>query len=169
MKVVKSDENPFLNIISPKHKQICDHILRGVSHTEAYELVYPTCKKAASASATRLLKNDSVKGYLEFEKLRLQKKVNVDREWVLRELMEVIQSCKEEGIDGTGQFKERTNWTNALKTLSRILGLETKNVNIKNIDLNNFDLKFPELPESISTNKLLKEEDQEEEDGESDS
>ena len=114
--------------LSDRHKAFADEYLaNGLNGTQAYLSVYKSVKKekTAEAAASRLLSNVKVKAYIAEKQKENQKKVDINQEWVLREYMELITSAKEEGMDGAGTLKDRTNWAKALAQLSKLLGLDS--------------------------------------------
>lgn len=113
--------------LSERHKAfVNEYLINGRNGTKAYMSVYKsvTSEDSAKANASRLLTKDNVKEYLEKEQEKLQKKTDINKEFILGEYMELLDSCKVEGIDGYGTIKDRTNWAKALSQLTKMLGLD---------------------------------------------
>jgi len=114
-------------ITNKKHKAFADEYLaNGMNGTQAYLSIYKSVKKedTAAVNASKLLRNTKVKAYIKAEQDKTSAKLNIDKEYILREYMALISSCKEEGIDGEGTLKDRTNWAKGLAQLTKMLGLD---------------------------------------------
>lgn len=113
--------------LNERHKAFCDeYLVNGQNATKAYLAVYKSVKseRTAEAAASRLLSNVKVKDYIATQLQKTAKKYDIDREFILKEYMELLDSCKVEGIDGAGTIKDRTNWAKAIGQLSKFLGLD---------------------------------------------
>jgi phage terminase small subunit len=113
--------------ISEKHKSFCDeYINNGFNGTKAYLAVYKSVKSedAARTNASKLLAKANIKAYVEQKQKELRQKAEIDRDYILEEYKQLLESCKIEGLDGEGTIKDRTNWSRALAQLSKLLGLD---------------------------------------------
>jgi phage terminase small subunit len=109
-----------------KQKQFCDiYLTNGFNGTDAYLKVYPSANpESARRQASKLLTKIDVKAYLKEKQQELSKKSKIDREYILNEYAQLLESCKAEGLDGAGTIKDRTNWNTALKNIAKLLGLD---------------------------------------------
>jgi phage terminase small subunit len=113
--------------INPRHKAFADeYLVNGMNATQAYLSVYRSVKKEETArvNGSKLLTNANIQTYIAERQKENQKKIEIDQEWILREYMELLKSCKDEGLDGVGTIKDRTNWAKSLAQLTKMLGLD---------------------------------------------
>lgn len=81
--------------LSAKHKAFCDEYLaNGMNATQAYKSVYKVTDKVAGASAPRLLENARVKEYLQEERQKIAKQLNITKEEILLDLKEIVDRNK---------------------------------------------------------------------------
>ena len=81
--------------LSAKHKAFCDEYLaNGMNATQAYKSVYKVTDKVAGASAPRLLENARVKEYLQEERQKIAKQLNITKEELLLDLKEIVDRNK---------------------------------------------------------------------------
>ncbi len=116
-----------MNELTIKQQLFCDeYLINGFNGTKAYLSVYKNVKNenTAAVNASNLLRNPNISRYLEESKMIVAKKFNIDRDFIIKEYLEVLQSCKKEGNDGVGTIKDRANWTKALSGLSKLCGLD---------------------------------------------
>ena len=106
--------------LSVKHKAFCDQYLsNGLNATQAYKSVYKTNDKVSEASASRLLLNVKVKEYIQKEQNKTSQKLEITREFLIKEYLELIQSAKTDE-----NFIDRGNWNKSLAQLAKLLGLD---------------------------------------------
>jgi phage terminase small subunit len=106
--------------LSAKHKSFCDEYLsNGMNCTQAYKSVYGVSDKVAGSSGPRLMENDRIKEYLQQEMNKTSEKLEVTREFLIKEYLELIASAK---VDE--HFIDRGNWNKSLAQLSKLLGLD---------------------------------------------
>jgi phage terminase small subunit len=112
--------------LNEKHKLFADeYINNGYNATKAYMTVYKTDKeRVAEASASRLLSKVIIADYIKERQKEAQEELKIDREYIIKEYLDLITSCKIEGNDGEGTIKDRANWSKALAQLSKMLGLD---------------------------------------------
>jgi hypothetical protein len=113
--------------INPRHKAFADeYLVNGMNATQAYLSVYRSVKKEETArvNGSKLLTNANIQAYIAERQKENQKKIEIDQEWILREYIELLNSCKVEGLDGYGTIKDRTNWAKSLAQLTKMLGLD---------------------------------------------
>ena len=119
--------------LTDKQKFFCEEYLQDFNATRAY-VAAGFSKKLANTNASKLLDKPQVKEYIESKQNELTNRLEVQREDIVREYLELIESAKEEGTDGNGTIKDRSNWAKALGQLSRLLGLdepEKKDITIR--------------------------------------
>jgi phage terminase small subunit len=106
--------------LSAKHKAFCDEYLaNGMNALQAYKSVYKVSDKVAGASGVRLLDNVNVKEYLQQEQEKTSNKLEITREFLIKEYLELIESAKSDD-----NFIDRGNWNKSLAQLSKLLGLD---------------------------------------------
>jgi phage terminase small subunit len=123
-----------------KQENFCQEYINTGNASEAYRRSYDVSKMKTESihrKATELMSNVNVSARIsELQKEFAQKK-EIDREYILDEYLQLLKSCKEEGIDGQGTLKDRTNWAKALAQVTKMLGLDapiTINHNVFNAE-----------------------------------
>ena len=103
-----------------EHIEFVDlYMTTGYSATSAYMEVYPDCsQQAAWSNASRLLRNDSVKNYLDFKKQELIDKLGITKEKNLKDL-EVIKA-----IAMNGDKPQLSAANQAIQIQNKMLGLD---------------------------------------------
>jgi phage terminase small subunit len=106
--------------LSAKHKLFCDEYLsNGLNATQAYKSTYKTNDKVSEASGSRLLLNVKVKEYIQKEQNKTSQKLEITREFLIKEYLELINSAKSDE-----DFIDRGNWNKSLAQLAKLLGLD---------------------------------------------
>jgi phage terminase small subunit len=106
--------------LSAKHKAFCDQYLsNGMNATQAYKSVYGVSDSVAGPSGDRLLKNAKIKSVIEQEQNKTSEKLEITREFLIKEYLELIQSAKTDE-----NFIDRGNWNKSLAQLAKLLGLD---------------------------------------------
>jgi phage terminase small subunit len=81
--------------LSAKHKAFCDEYLsNGLNATQAYKSVYKVNDKVAGASGVRLLENARVKEYLQIEGEKTAQKLQITKEELLIDLVDIKNNNK---------------------------------------------------------------------------
>ena len=81
--------------LSAKHKAFCDEYLaNGMNATQAYKSVYKVTDKVAGTSGPRLMENVGIRQYLQEERQKLAKQLNITKEELLLDLQEIKNSKK---------------------------------------------------------------------------
>ena len=81
--------------LSAKHKAFCDEYLaNGMNATQAYKSIYKVTDKVAGTSGPRLMENVGIKQYLQEERQKLAKQLNITKEELLLDLQEIKNSNK---------------------------------------------------------------------------
>ena len=106
--------------LSAKHKSFCDEYLaNGLNATQAYKSVYGVSDSVAGPSGDRLLKNAKIEEYLQEQMNKTSEKLEVTREFLIKEYLELIESAKSDET-----FIDRGNWNKSLAQLAKLLGLD---------------------------------------------
>lgn len=106
--------------LSAKHKAFCDEYLsNGMNATQAYKSVYKTNDRVSEAASSRLLSNVKLKEYLQQEQNKTSEKLEITREFLIKEYLELINSAKTDE-----NFIDRGNWNKSLAQLAKLLGLD---------------------------------------------
>ena len=106
--------------LSIKHKAFCDEYLsNGLNVLQAYKSVYKCSDKAAQSNAFRLMENEGVKSYIQKEQNKTAERLEITREFLIKEYLEIIESAK-----SNEDFIDRGNWNKSLAQLSKLLGLD---------------------------------------------
>lgn len=102
-----------------------EYFINGFNAKASYLKSYPNVTEGtAEVQGSRLLNNPKIKAEIEARQKELRAKNNIDREFLLNEYLQLLESCKKEGLDGVGTIKDRTNWARALAQVSKLLGLD---------------------------------------------
>jgi phage terminase small subunit len=102
--------------LSPKHKAFCDEYLaNGLNATQAYKSVYKTTDKVSEASSSRLLLNVKVKEYLQQEGQKTAERLQITKEELLNDLVEIKNNNK--GIRDVTAMK-------AIELISKMSGFD---------------------------------------------
>lgn len=121
------------NSITQKQKKFVELYMISGKAVDAYvQAGYK--ESSAQKNAYACLQRKAVKEYLEKLQKKESDKFEIDRDWMVKEYLELINSCKKEGHDGTGIIKDRASWNKALAQLAKLLGLDSVqelNVNLK--------------------------------------
>lgn len=107
-----------------KHKQFCEEYLNNGLNASAAYIKVGYSNNNPDKNAYKLLQRDDIKSYIENKQKQMATKSNIDREYILNEYKELLESCKQEGLDGAGTIKDRSNWAKALSQLTKFLGLD---------------------------------------------
>ena len=106
--------------LSAKHKAFCDEYLaNGMNATQAYKSVYKVNDKVAGTSGPRLMENVGIREHLQQEQNKTSEKLEVTREFLIKEYLELIESAKSDET-----FIDRGNWNKSLAQLAKLLGLD---------------------------------------------
>lgn len=108
--------------ITDKQKRFVDEYLIDLNGKQA-AIRAGYSEKTAEVQASRLLSNVKVKEEISKRQLVISAKFELNRETMIKELIEVMNSCKKEGIDGKGVIKDRGNWNKAIDLLNKLGGL----------------------------------------------
>jgi phage terminase small subunit len=102
--------------LSAKHKAFCDEYLaNGLNATQAYKSVYKTTDKVSEASSSRLLLNVKVKEYLQQEGQKTAERLQITKEELLNDLVEIKNNNK--GIRDVTAMK-------AIELISKMSGFD---------------------------------------------
>jgi phage terminase small subunit len=109
--------------LNPKQIKFIDSYMISGNATESAKLAGYS-EKTAQEQGSRLLSNVIIKNEIESRQKQMATKANIDREYILNEYKDLLESCKQEGLDGAGTIKDRSNWAKALAQLTKFLGLD---------------------------------------------
>ena len=102
--------------LSAKHKAFCDEYLaNGMNALQAYKSVYKVTDKVAGASGVRLLDNVNVKDYLQIEGQKTAQKLQITKEELLIDLVDIKNNNK--GIRDVTAMK-------AIELISKMSGFD---------------------------------------------
>ena len=106
--------------LSIKHKAFCDEYLsNGLNQLQAYKSVYKCSDKTAQSNATRVMENEGVKKYIQQQQEKTAKKLEITREFIIKEYLEIIESAKNDEY-----LVDRSNWNKSLAQLTKLVGLD---------------------------------------------
>lgn len=123
--------------MTEKQKVFCIEYLKDFNGTEAYLRAYPgVTRRTANVNAARLLASEPISKYLASEREKLLKKVRLEAEDVLRDLIKVKDACmapidilawdsEAHNMEPTGQTKmaDPKSANQALELLGKYLGM----------------------------------------------
>jgi phage terminase small subunit len=90
--------------------------------TQAYKKVYPSVQdNTARINANKLLTRADIAEELKKRQEATATKLEITREYIVKEYLELIESAKQTGEDFG---PDRTNWNKSLSQLSKLLGLD---------------------------------------------
>lgn len=120
-----------------------EYLVNGHNAYQAYLKAYPKASKStAKTNANTLMKRPLIIEYLKSNKTDTEIKFNVDRDYLIRECLSLIEDVKL-----SKGFKDRTAWNKAIDTLSKLtnsyapIKLDVKNETTIKFD---FDLGIEE-------------------------
>lgn len=158
--------------LKPKEKSVCDAYLGEcfMNQTEAFALIYkPKTKSSRETGTTRFFKRAKVRRYLYFKTRKLEKKVEITQEEILRDLILVKEMAmgrleqnmilgqeKGEAVSYRGKATDLKTATQALTQLGKFhqLGMwvEKKETDVQVVNFN-FDMGIPEKPKEKVINE----------------
>lgn len=110
--------------ISERHKRVVDcYLSNGLNKTQAL-IDAGYSEKYANNNIHSVFGRPEVKAHIDKLKAKQAKKHSIDRDWIVNEYMQIIESSKTEGHDGAGNLKDRTSWNKSLAQLAKLLGLD---------------------------------------------
>lgn len=113
--------------LTPKQEKFCQEYIKLGCKSEAYKASYSTSnmkKSTINRRAVTVADLPHVRARIEQLQSELREESDIDRDYILKEYKDLLESCKEEGLDGKGTIKDRTNWAKALSQLTKMLGLD---------------------------------------------
>ncbi len=113
--------------LTVKQEKFCQEYVKLGNATEAYKNSYNAKNmktESITPKASRMLKQANISARVAQLREETAKENKIDREYILKEYMDLLKSCKDEGIDGYGTIKDRTNWTKVLAQITKLLGLD---------------------------------------------
>lgn len=131
LKSMLDDTNVTNNIKPAKTRKLTDKQLSFIEHytsngnngTQAaisagYAPTYATSK------ASQLLSDPLIKAEVNQRKALIKDKLEINKDWLLDQYMQVINSAQINGTDGEGTVHDRSNWIKALQAISKACGLD---------------------------------------------
>ena len=124
-------------------KFVNEYIANGYNATSAYLSAYSDketkdangqiVKSSVTVNSARvmgslLLKNADIQSEITRQKAQLSAKYDIKLEYIVNELLELIKSCKENGLDGQGTITDRNNWNKAITQLATLMGFNVRKV-----------------------------------------
>jgi phage terminase small subunit len=141
--------------MTDKQKVFCDEYIKDFNATRAYKVAYPNCKTDDSArkAGSRLLTYVDITTYIQKQKEKLQNKMEISQERVLKEIARIafgdvrklynengglknIQDLDDdtaailtgiettEEFEGYGQDREQIGWTKKVKMADKTKALD---------------------------------------------
>ena len=106
--------------MTDKQKRFALEYLIDANATRAYIAAGFSANKA-NTNAFKLLQNTAIAEFIKEEQEKTAAKLEITREYIVKEYLELIESAKEIGEDFG---PDRTNWNKSLAQLSKLLGLD---------------------------------------------
>lgn len=106
--------------MTDKQKRFALEYLIDGNATRAYIAAGFSGNKA-NTNAFKLLQNTAIAEFIKEEQEKTAAKLEITREYIIKEYLELIESAKEVGEDFG---PDRTNWNKSLAQLSKLLGLD---------------------------------------------
>lgn len=106
--------------MTDKQKRFALEYLIDGNATRAYIAAGFSANKA-NTNAFKLLQNTAIAEFIKEEQEKTAAKLEITREYIVKEYLELIESAKEIGEDFG---PDRTNWNKSLAQLSKLLGLD---------------------------------------------
>lgn len=105
-----------------------EYILHG-NATVAYSAAYGVHVKNCGEMGYKLLHSPKIAALITEKKAEIAKQYNIDQEYLIRETLDLIKSCK----DAKSEIgvTDRTNWNKAIQTLARLTGHDIQKLEIK--------------------------------------
>lgn len=126
------------NKLTNKQERFClEYVIDSNAKQSAIRAGYS--EKSAQMTGSRLMTNDKVKNRVAELQKETASELKIDREWAIKEYMELIQDCKQNGLYGDGSVKDRGNWNRSLAQISTLLGFnepEKQEIEHKGITIN---------------------------------
>lgn len=145
--------------MNEKHKMFADEYLKnGCVASTAYKSCYHDVTEAtARTQGSLLLINPNVKAYITEQLAALSQEKKITREYLVDELLLLINNCKTQGVDGSGTITDRANWNKAVQTLAKLLGFNSENVNHTGNVAVEYNLNFPgvEIKQKVKSSEYL--------------
>lgn len=127
--------------LTPKQSRFVDEYMIDLNGKQA-AIRTGYSAKTAEVQASRLLSNVKVKAEISKRQAITAAKFELTKDNMINELIDLIQSCKKEGIDGKGVIKDRGNWNKAIDLLNKLGGLYEPE-KIEHSGSLGFDLQIP--------------------------
>lgn len=106
--------------MTDKQKRFALEYLIDGNATRAYIAAGFSANKAHT-NASKLLQNTTIAEFIKEEQEKTADKLEITREYIIKEYLELIESAKQVGEDFG---PDRTNWNKSLAQLSKLLGLD---------------------------------------------
>lgn len=144
----KNKNNPYG--LNSNQLKFCKNYIDGMNLVDSYVDAYGanSNRQYDRFCAHKLFARKIIKQHIEFLQGEILEKYIIDKQWMVDQYLEVIQSAIEDGnVNRDGSVTiDRTNWNKALAQLSKLLGLdEPTDVNLNVTD---FVAKFGDINES---------------------
>lgn len=114
--------------LNKKEQIFIDEYIIHNNATLAYTTAYGQIKNAGEMGY-RMLKKEKIKTIIDEKKAEIAKQYNITQDFLIKELLDIIQSCKEAKKElGTA---DRNNWNKAVQTLAKITGHDIQKIEVK--------------------------------------
>lgn len=114
---------------------IQEYLVNGNNAYQAYKKAYPKASdKTAKTNSNDVMQRPLIIEYLKTFKTQTEEQLKIDRDYLIRECLELIEFCKSE------QKKDKGNWNKAIDTLSKLTNSYAPiKMDVKNETLIKFD------------------------------
>ena len=157
-----ADNTPNENGLIPTHQIWADtYLSNGMNATVAYLHIHPNVSRQTAGVEGHKIKNKpNVKSYLAKFHAEVKSKYGIDRDYVTKELLELIKSCKAQlaksaetgrGLDSASMM----GLTKALKQISELAGLHVQRLEVKSSQAVIINVVGSQELDFTSTSQLL--------------
>jgi len=105
--------------ISKSEKEFVEHYLRTGNALESYKVAYPNANEnTALKNSYSIIRRPHIAEYINNNKTAIEVERKIDREYLIKEALELIESCK--STDDMNPIKDKTNWGKGIDLLAKL-------------------------------------------------
>jgi len=108
--------------LSEKQKLFCNIYLKNGMNAKRAYIQAGYSEKTAEQASSRLLSNVKVSEYIALKQQKTAKKLDIDREFILKELLDIKRRTLEED-PANGKFPQYQHALKAIEQIAKMLGL----------------------------------------------